>query len=1043
MNDHGARVTAVFETAVLLEPAERLSFVREACAGDARLRREVESMLADVDRPVVIDRPVDEAIAELMGDDTPVVIGAQFGPYRVEALLGSGGMGTVYRATDTVLGRQVAIKVLPADLAADPGWVSRFRREAQALAALNHPNVGAIYGFEALDGRAGPAFGLVLELVEGPTLAERLRTGPLPVEEALVIAQQIAEALDAAHQRGIVHRDLKPANIKVRDDGTVKVLDFGIATVTSSENADERGADAARRDPPVAPSVTSATAATGVILGTAAYMSPEHAKGNPVARTTDIWAFGCVLYEMLTGRVPFEGESTSDTFVRIARDEPDFGLLPPTTPQPIHNLLRHCLDKEPRRRWPDAGSLRIAIDDARTAPTALARPPEPARPLNRRRLAASALIVVAAAALSALATWGVARHEPPGAVARVMIDLSPAGQIGRTLDMPNARPFRSAIALSPDGQSVAFIGTSPEDPKDATPSAAGVSVVPTRARQLYLRRMDRLHATPIERTERADSPFFSPDGQWIGFWQAASDDLQAGELKKVPIAGGPILTICRMALPAGITWGPNGRIIFANHGGGGLWQVADAGGTPEALTTADSAHGELSHRLPHVLPDGRAVLFTILRSPGAWDDTQVAVRSLVTGEQKVLVEGAADARYVTSGHVVYARMGTLLAQPFDVTRLVVTGTPVGVVEDVVQDVNSPFTIGNSGTAQFSVASNGTLAYLSGGAASEGDYIPVWVDRSGTNTEVGIPSRSVAGRARIAPDGRRIAVPVPEGIGIFDLARQSFEVLTTPAWGSPASRSAPERRFVAWHPDGERVTFTGEDGDLYWMRADGTAAAERLTTTDSNARSSPRIRVPASWSPDGRTLLFTQRLGSAAPVNRDIWTLSIGESAPAARPFLVSASDESSAELSPDGRYLAYESNQSGRSEVYVQAFPGPGRRELVSIDGGGQPVWAPSGRELFYRAPGPGPMMRMMAVDVTVGEAFTAGRPRVLWEAMRTRYPGGTGGRTYDVAPDGRRFLMIQLRDSAPQPPITHVVVVQNWLEELKRLLVVRGPVSR
>ena len=1035
MNNHGERVTAVFEAAVLLEPAERLSFVREACADDLALRREVESMLADVDQPVMIDRPVDEAIADLMGNDTPVVDGAQFGPYRMESLLGAGGMGAVYRATDTVLGRQVAIKILPADVATDPEWVARFRREAQALAALNHPNVGAIYGFEALDGRAGSAFGLVLELVEGATLAEKLTAGPLPVKEALAIAQQVAEALDAAHLRGIVHRDLKPGNIKVRDDGTVKVLDFGLATVTPSENADERGVDVARRDSSASPMITPAITTTGIILGTAAYMSPEQAKGNPVTRTTDIWALGCVLYEMLTGTVPFKGESTTETLALIVRGEPAFHLLPSITPQQVRTLLRHCLEKEQRRRWPDAGSLRIAIEDARTASTDVGTPAALTRPLNGRRTIVSAFVVVAAAALSALGAWRMARQEPPRAVARVLIGVSPASQIARTLEVPNARPFRSAIALSLDGQSLAFIGALPEGAKDTSrPPAASVSTARTRVRQLYLRRMDQLQATPVAGTEWAESPFFSPDGQWVGFWQPASDTLQSGELKKLPLAGGPIVTICRTALPAGFSWGPNGRIIFANHGGGGLWQVTDAGGTPEALTTPDSARGELSHRLPHVLPDGRSMLFTIQRSPGGWDDTQVAIRSFVTGEQQLLVEGAADARYVTSGHVVYARMGTLLAQPFDATRLEITGKPVGVIDGVMHDVNSPFTIGNSGAAQFSVASNGTLAYLPGGAAPEGEYIPVWVDRSGVDTEVGIPSRSVGGRPRLSPDGRRIAFPVLEGIGIFDLARQSFQILTSSAWGAPAIRGAPELRFVEWHPDGERVTFTGVDGDLYWMRADGGGEAERLAANDANARSAPRVQVPTSWSADGRTLIFTQRLGSTASVNRDIWTLTLGDTAPAARPVLVSAADEASAELSPDGRYLAYQSNQSGRSEVYVQPFPGSGRRELLSTDGGAQPVWAPDGRELYYRASGPGPMMRMMAVDVTLGKVFTAGRPRVLWEAMRARYPGGTGGRTYDVSPDGRRFLMLQQRNSAPQPPVTHVVLVQNWLEELKRL---------
>jgi hypothetical protein len=550
----------------------------------------------------------------------------------------------------------VAIKILPADVAADPEWVARFRREAQALAALNHPNVGAIYGFEALDSGTGAAFGLVLELVEGATLAEKLTAGSLPVDEALAIAQQIAEALDAAHQRGIVHRDLKPGNIKVREDGTVKVLDFGLATIGDASAADEIDA--------------------GTIVGTAAYMSPEQAKGHPVTRTTDIWALGCVLYEMLTGRVPFRGDSATATLALIVRDEPGFGLLPSTTLPQIRTLLRHCLDKEPRRRWPDAGSLRIAIEDARDAPADVATPAALTRPRHWRRTVASALVVVAAAALSALGAWRLARQEPPRAVARVLIDVSPASQIARTLEVPNARPFRSAIALSPDGQSLAFIGALPESPKDVSlPQAASVSVARARARQLYVRRMDQSQATPIEGTAWAESPFFSPDGQWVGFWQTASDTLQSGELKKVSLAGGPIVTICRTALPAGISWGPNGRIILANHGGGGLWQVGDSGGTPEALTTPDSARGELSHRLPHVLPDGRAVLFTVQRSPGGWDDTYVAVRSLVTGEQKLLVDGAADARYMTSGHVVYARLGPRRATTYRCGSIGVVSTP--------------------------------------------------------------------------------------------------------------------------------------------------------------------------------------------------------------------------------------------------------------------------------------------------------------------------------------------------------------------------------
>ncbi len=437
-----------------------------------------------------------------------------------------------------------------------------------------------------------------------------------------------------------------------------------------------------------------------------------------------------------------------------------------------------------------------------------------------------------------------------------------------------------AIALSPDGQSLAFIGAPSDGARDASASTtAGGPAAAAGARLLYVRRLERSKATPVEGTAGAESPFFSPDGQWVGFWQAGPDvagRLPLGDLRKVSISGGPVVTVCRTALPAGISWGTNGRIIFANHGGGGLWQVADAGGTPEALTTPDPSKGEIGHRLPHILPDGRAVLFTIQRSPGGWDDTQVAVRSLLTGEQRVLAEGAADARYVTSGHVVYAKMGTLLAQPFDVSGLSVTGNPVGVVDDVMQDLNSAFTIGNSGATQVSVASNGTLAYLPGGVAPQGEYVPVWRDRQGTETDVGIAPRSVAGRPRLSPDGRRIAFPALEGIGIFDVARQSFQLLTSSAWGTPAMRGAPELRFVAWHPDGERVTFTGVDGDLYSMRVGGSGEAERLTPRDADARPPQRVQVPTSWSRDGRTLVFTQRLRSTASVTRDIWTLTLGK-----------------------------------------------------------------------------------------------------------------------------------------------------------------------
>ena len=944
--------------------------------------------------------------------------GTRLGTFEITALLGKGGMGEVYRARDLRLGREVAIKILPPVFTTDPERVKRFEREAQVLASLNHPHIAQIHGVEDADGTQA----LVLELVDGPTLADRVARGAIPLDESLPMARQIADALQAAHERGIVHRDLKPLNIKLTPDGDIKVLDFGLAKLTEPNGpAAVPGAES------MSPTITSPALRTGVglLLGTAAYMSPEQARGRSVDTRADIWAFGCVLFEMLTGQLAFAGEDVTETLAAVVRAEPDWNRLPAETPTSIRTLLRHCLQKDPRRRWQDAASLRICIDEASGGQSDVVVERRAGGLARARRVAVIALAALAGALVSAVAVWNIPRQGEPAPVTRVTVGVSPARQVARSLQFPNARPFRIALAVSPDGRSLVFAGATLERVGDAQ-DAQG-------RRQLYLRTFDRFDATPIPGTEGADSPFFSPDGQWVGFWQPGASLGDFGELKKAPLGGGPVVTLCRTALPGGISWGSNGRIVFANHAGGGLWHVADTGGMPQELTKADPAKGEFGHRLPFVLPGGEVVLFTIQKSPDSWDGTQIVARSLVTGDQKVLVEGGVDARYVPSGHLVYAQSGTLVAQPFDVATLEVSGKPTSLVDDVMHDVNSRFAVGNSGAAQFSIA-GGTLVYLRGGIAPEGDYSPVWVDRSGTVEEIEVPRRMPASRPRLSPDGRRVVFPFMAGIGVFDIARETFQVMSADQTRSPAAGTASGLyRFAVWHPDGQILAFTGEGGNLFSVVADGSGVVEPLTTSDAESISLRRLDIPSSWSSDGKTLAFTRRQDPQTPTNRDIWMLSVGNGPPTARPFLTTPADERVAEFSPDGRYVAYQSTQSGQAEIYVQPYPGTGA-QVVSTDGGTQPAWDRGGRELYYWAPGRNGAIRMMAVDVVLGNTFAVGKPRVLFEKPSVRFPQGLGGRVYDVTPDGKRFIMNQQTDDDSQPPITEIVLVQNWVEELKRL---------
>ena len=903
------------------------------------------------------------------------MIGKTIGPYQVVAKLGEGGMGEVYRAHDARLNRGIALKVLPDLVALDPERIARFRREAQLLAALSHPGIAAIHGFEEANG----VHALVLELVEGPTLGERIERGPIPLEETLPIALQIAEALEAAHDVGIIHRDLKPANIKVTDEGVVKVLDFGLAKALDSDPA-RSAVDVSQ-----SPTLTAATA-MGVILGTAAYMAPEQARGKAVDRRADIWAFGCVLYEMLTGRRAFEGEAVTDTMAAILRAEPDWMALPPSTPRAIRRLLLRCLAKDRRDRLQAIGDARLEIKEALTARDEIV--PGAALP-SQLSATRRALPLAAAAVVGALLAGAVVWMLKPSApaieprVTRSLLGLHPfdrrpgAGSEAR-------RPDRTAIALSPDGRTLVIRAATPE------------------GQQLFVRQLDTLDATPLAGTEQAENPFFSSDGAWVAFRRGA-------ELKKIAIGGGVPITIARVpglgAAPPifGATWEGN-TIVFGTAEG--IWQVDAGGGEPRQLT-APSAD-EYRRTLPHLLPGGRALLYTRTVTALRWKDAQVVVRVLDTGDEKVLIENGADARYATSGHVVFLRAGTLMAAPFDVRALELTGRPVELVNGVMQAINTGNSNDDTGAAQVAMSADGTIVYATGGPVPPFMRTLAWVDRDGGVEPIKLPDREYS-TPRIAPDGRRIAMTIgPDSerrVWVHDLQRGGLSAVT----------STDDFAFYnIWSRDGQRLAFAVESSHIAMRSADGAGVAERLHTSETYA-------APSSWSSDGRLLAFVE----GHPVtSADIWIQDLSDPKQPRRPFLQTAASETYPEFSPDGRWIAYTSNQSGTDEVYLQPYPGPGSRVQVSTNGGRAPAWGRNGAEIYYWQSG---MMAVTARPTSTG--LTVDAPRKLF-AGRFSMTGPVRG--YDVAPDGNRFLMAVLKDPPPQPSI-ELVLVANWFEELKR----------
>jgi serine/threonine-protein kinase len=982
--DRWRQVAEVYEAALDREPAARAAFLAEACRADSDLRREVESLLGQEHTPVVVDHEMLTVAAAVLEGISRLQPGDALGPFRIDALLGAGGMGEVYRARDTKLNRDVALKVLPESFTADPDRVARFTREAQVLASLNHPNIASIHGFED----SGEVHALVLELVEGATLAERITRGPLAVPEALPIARQMADALAVAHEHGVVHRDLKPANIKVCDDGTVKVLDFGLAKPaqgdTSSQSASRYPVHAPQSPMVMSPVVTG----SGVMLGTAAYMSPEQAKGRPADKRSDVWAFGCVLYEMLTGKRAFDGEDLSETLASVLRGQPDWTALPDETPTAIRRLLRRVLERDSRRRLSDMADARLEVDEAQE----LAGEDGVRASIQRggttwlqRALPWAIAAALAVALTTTIAVWRPWRAVPPAASQHLSIDLGADAFLGGSVE--GMRP----LAISPDGSMLAFVGE-----RD-------------RVAQLYLRRFGQLHALPLV-TGPVSDPFFSPDGQWVGFFSIAD-----GKLKKVSVAGGSAVSICDTDSFAsrGASWGDDQSIVFNPYSQAWthLLRVASAGGTPESVTTL--SEGEVAHRWPQVLPGANAILFAAFGTQGGIGASNIVAQRLPSGPSKIVLRGAHYARYLRSGYLVYAQGATLFGVPFDINRLEVTGQPVAVLDGV-----RAFTV--SGASLFDISDTGTIAYVAGDLIGT-DAPMMWMRRDGSKTLMRAVPRDWRA-PQFSPDGKRIAFHVDDGrqldVYTYDWARD----FTTRVTSDPAVDS-----FPVWSPDGRTIVFSSSRGakqlaNLYWASADGSGEVHRLTESDDR-------QLASSWHPSGKYLALEQQ------ISRQQWDLMVlpmdvhGSDWKAGTPTRVMSKigQRPTAVFSPDGRWLAYTSNESGRSEVFVRSFPDPGAQWQVSTSGGSVPTWSRRRNELFYLSSD----SHLMVVSYTIeGNAFRAVSPQKWSEQPINDRPTT---RPFDVHPDGDRFVVSG--DLASRTNVDKVVLVPNFFDEVRRRL--------
>ena len=874
--------------------------------------------------------------------------GTTLGPYAVTAKIGEGGMGEVYRARDTKLDRDVALKVLPQAFTDDPDRLARFEREAKVLALLNHPNIGGIHGLEESDGIRA----LVLEYIEGPTLADRIAQGAIPVDEALPIAKQIAEALEAAHEAGVIHRDLKPANVKVRPDGTVKVLDFGLSKAMQSDASDP----SLSQSPTV--SLTAAATQMGMVIGTAAYMAPEQASGKVVDKRADVWAFGVVLYEMLTGARPFKGDDVSHTLAAVLMKEIDWTALSKDTPGVVRRLLRRCLERDPRKRMRDIGEARLELDDPQPALSTMGEV-EPRQLQVWQRPIPLAIAAMGIAAIASTAVWIMMRPAapPPGLVSRFPLPLA-VDQVFTGLSRP-------LVAISPDGSQVVYVAND----------------------SLWLRRVDQLQATQVPGTEGAQAPFFSADGQSIGFWSAS-------QLKRVAVSGGATVALADgVANIRGASWDADDKILYGQAEG--IMQVSGAGGTPELLIPVGD--GETVQG-PQMLPGGEWVLFSVRAAQELWDEAQVVVQSVTTGDRMVLIAGGQDGRYLSTGHLVYGSQNVLLAVPFDVRSRAVTGGPVPLVDGV------RLATGGQGAAQFSVSATGSLTYVPGSRGSDSVVTLTWVTRDGEEEMISAPARAY-GRPRVSPDGTRVAVDINDDgsrdIWIWDLARETLTQLTF---------DEANDNYPLWTPDAARILFTSsrDGGGLFWKAADGTGQVERIK--DGPLR-------PYAWTEDGE-LVFEQEydIGVLAPEGERTVQILLDEETRAGEPS-----------LSPDGRWLAYYAIDRDPN-VYVRQFPSLDGLWKVSSDYGVQPVWARNGRELFYNG-GTDLMMARIETDPT----FSRQTPEPLFSMSGYALSAGPDdARMWDLAPDGDRFVFRKpTRQTGDDAVFNGLIFVENWFQEL------------